>query len=283
MQMQPVVKAAVRQGLRTAGRTAAVQRVLHFYDFYGLIPPWDRPLTAEQATADVLRGAPTEMSQEERAFLFALVRGVKPRRVLEIGTAEGGSSLVMATAMEANGGAGRVYTIDPVPRIQFDTMLLHGRVDIVVGLSPHAIEDAAARADGPFDLVLIDGIHIYDQTKRDLAAALRHTAESAYVLLHDAFHYGVSEAIRETVESSPRLHDCGYVCNQPRPVGDLATHAASGCSESVPQSSTSARWWSGHGGRRESRRRTCGACETTTSGTARPLSRATTAGNMLSR
>jgi len=46
-----------------------------------------------------------------------------------------------------------------------------------------------------------------------------------YVLFHDAFHFGVSEAIRHAVEADATLHDCGYVCARPRRVGDLLTHA----------------------------------------------------------
>jgi predicted O-methyltransferase YrrM len=172
-----------------------------------------------------IASAPSEMSMEERLFLYALVRGCAPRRVLEIGTSEGGSALIISAALNDNDNDGHIATVDPLPRIEFDYALFHGRLHIVQGFSPEAISTAVRIIGGPFDFILIDGVHIHDQAKKDLEGALAFAAEHAYILLHDSFHFGVSEAIREVVEQEPLLHDCGYVCNRPRPVGDLATHA----------------------------------------------------------
>ena len=58
--------------------------------------------------------------------------------------------------------------------------------------------------------------HQYSQVRRDIAGILPHLAEGAYVLFHDAFHYGVATAIREAVEGDARLHDCGYACRTAR-------------------------------------------------------------------
>jgi predicted O-methyltransferase YrrM len=173
---------------------------------------------------EVIFDAPTEMSVDERLFLYALARGSVPQRVLEIGTSQGGSAAIFAAALEAN-GAGTVVGIDPMPRIDLPFGVFHGRFHLVTGESPGAIEEAARLAGGPFDLVLIDGMHIYEQAATDLAGAMPYMAEEAYILFHDAFHFGVSEAIREALEADPALHDCGYVCSQPRRVGELLTHA----------------------------------------------------------
>ncbi len=173
---------------------------------------------------DIINSAPSEMSIEERLFLYALVRGVKPGNVLEIGTSLGGSSMVMSTAMEEN-GIGRIISIDPSVNVDPADPRFHRRFVQVQAESPAAVARAADLAGGPFDLALIDGIHIYKQAAKDLAATLECLADDAYLLLHDSFHFGVSEAIREAVEREPRLMDCGYVCNSPRPVFELATHA----------------------------------------------------------
>jgi predicted O-methyltransferase YrrM len=190
-----------------------------------------RTAQAELAAVDhrlddltVVLDAPTEMSEDERLFLYALVRGTKPERVLEIGTSRGGSAAVFAAALEAN-GKGIVVGIDPLPRIEVPDEQFHGRFHLVTGESPGAVAEALEIAGGPFDLVLIDGMHIYQQTADDLAGALPAMADQAYVLFHDSFHFGVSEAIREGIEREPSLVDCGYVCNEPRRVGDLLTHA----------------------------------------------------------
>lgn len=215
-------RALAKRSLAAMAGTAPGQRVLRFCADRDLVPP---SATPAGDVASLVREAPTEMSQEERGFLYALVRGCRPSRVLEIGTSEGGSSLVMALAMDENGGEGRVWTIDPLPRIAFDRALFHGRVESVTGTSPDAVHEVAARAGGPFDLAVVDGIHIYKQAAADLAAIRPHLAEGAFVLMHDAFHFGVSEAARELVEADRAVHDVGYPCNRPRRVGDRVTHA----------------------------------------------------------
>lgn len=217
-----VARELAKRSVVSLAATQAGQRVLQFCANRDLVPA---RVSAGHDVASLVREAPTEMSQEERGFLYALVRGCRPRRVLEIGTSEGGSSLVMALAMEENGGDGHVWTIDPLPRIPFDPALFRGRVDSVTGTSPEAVEDVARRAGGPFDLAVIDGIHIHKQAAADLAAVRSHLAEGAFVLMHDAFHFGVSEAARELVERDPQVHDVGYPCNRPRRVGERVTHA----------------------------------------------------------
>lgn len=217
-----VVRQVAKRSVWGLAESSTGQRVLQFCANRDLVPASAAP---RRDVPGLVEKAPTEMSQEERGFLYALVRGCQPRRILEIGTSEGGSALVMALAMEENGGEGRVWTIDPMPRIEFDQDLFHGRVESVTGTSPEAVRDVAARAGGPFDLAVVDGIHIHKQAAADLAAIRPHLAEGAFVLMHDAFHFGVSEAARELVESDPDVHDVGYPCNRPRRVGERVTHA----------------------------------------------------------
>ncbi len=173
---------------------------------------------------EIILDAPTEMSFEERLLLFALVRGTAPERVLEIGTSQGGSAAIFAAALEAN-GHGTVVGIDPLPRIELADEVFHGRFTLITGESPGAIAEASEAAGGRFDLALIDGMHIYQQAADDIAGVLPFLTDDAYLLFHDSFHYGVSEAIREAVEANDELVDCGYVCSVPRRVGYLLTHA----------------------------------------------------------
>lgn len=188
----------------------------------GVLPP--PPPPAAPGHLGAILDAPTEMSLEERLFLYTLVRGFAPERVLEIGTSQGGSAAIIAAALEDN-GRGRVAGIDPLPRIELPQEAYHGRFSLISGFSPQVIPQAVAALGGSVDLLLVDGVHIYRQAAIDVEATLPHLSESAYILFHDAFHFGVSEAIRESVERHPQLHDCGYVCSRPRPVGDLLTHA----------------------------------------------------------
>jgi predicted O-methyltransferase YrrM len=217
------VRHQVKRLLVFAGKTPVVKRVLRMYVSVGIV---DAAL-ASAGTADslgLIDAAPTELNAAERTFLFAIVRGTKPRRVLEIGTSKGGSALIITTALQAN-NFGELWSVDPRAEVQLDPELFHGRLHLVAGVSPRAVEELPGAVDGPFDLFFIDGLHSYDQVRQDLAACLLQAADGGYILLHDSFHYGVSEAIREALEAETRLQDAGYVCNDPAPIGDVTTYA----------------------------------------------------------
>ena len=167
-------------------------------------------------------GARTDMSVDERLFLYAFVRGFRPRRSLEIGVAQGGSALITTNAMEEN-GVGVHVGVDPAPNLKAAWNDLHGRFKLVRGSSPEAIPEAREAAGGPFDFVLVDGLHMYDPARNDIAAVLPHLADGAYLLFHDAFHYGVATAIREAIEANPSLVDCGYPCRTANVYADPVT------------------------------------------------------------
>jgi predicted O-methyltransferase YrrM len=162
------------------------------------------------------------MTVTERLFLYTITRALRPERVLEIGSRHGGSASIMAAAME-DVGCGRIVGVDPAPKITVPQRHFFGRFDLIEAPSPDALPEARRRSGAPFDLALIDGLHIYDQARRDLAGTLPLMQQGAYILLHDAFHFGLSEAIRQELERNSGVQDCGYVCAKPAmKVGVLA-------------------------------------------------------------
>ena len=166
--------------------------------------------------------AQSGMRLDEKLFLYALIRGFQPHRALEIGVGKGGSALITTNAMEEN-GFGVHVGVDPTPNLLIKWKDLHGRFKLISKPSPDAIPEAREAAGGPFDFVLIDGLHFYDPVRKDLAAVLPFLADGAYVLFHDAFHYGVATAIREAVDANPGLVDCGYPCRTPNIWADPLT------------------------------------------------------------
>jgi predicted O-methyltransferase YrrM len=192
---------AARRGVRDTFRAA--RKRLARADLYRLDTP---------ERVGVVFTAPSDMRVDERLFLYSFVRGLKPQRALEIGVARGGSAAIITNAMEDNGGGGRLVGIDPTPDLRIDLKHLHGRYTLLKEYSPQAIPAARQAAGGPFDFVLIDGLHMYDQVTKDIAGVLPYLADGAYVLFHDAFHYGVATAIREAAEATETLVDCGYLC-----------------------------------------------------------------------
>lgn len=201
--LPPRVKEVVHDARRSAKRLRSrLVRRLSRPNLYRLDTP---------ERVGVVFTAPSDMRIDERLFLYSLVRGFRPDRALEIGVLQGGGGAIMANAMEDN-GKGIIIGLDPAPNLRVRSADLHGRYTVITQPSPQGVPDARAAAGGPFDFVLIDGLHMHEQVRKDIDAVLPHLADGAYVLFHDAFHYGVATAIREAVESEPRLYDCGYAC-----------------------------------------------------------------------
>jgi predicted O-methyltransferase YrrM len=163
----------------------------------------------------VVYTAPSDMQLEERFCLYSLIRGFRPERALEIGVFHGGSGCIIANAMEDN-GKGIAVGIDPQPKIQVRARALHGRYRLLVKPSPEGLPEARELAGGPFEFVLVDGLHLYSQVCRDIEGILPHLCEGAFVMFHDAFHYGVGTAINEALSKNPLLRDCGFPCRMPR-------------------------------------------------------------------
>ncbi|MGL5135100.1 MAG: hypothetical protein ACRC78_21420, partial [Planktothrix sp.] len=75
----------------------------------------------------VIYHEPSDMCVTDRVMLYALVRGLKPTRALEIGVRWGGSARIITNAMEEN-GVGQLVGIDPAPEnFKANPKVLHNR------------------------------------------------------------------------------------------------------------------------------------------------------------
>ncbi len=161
---------------------------------------------------DVIHTAPAWMPEYERVVLYALVVGLRPTRVLEIGTFQGGSTLVMTAALDDNGG-GEIVCVDPDPRLAPETSeAVKHRAKIVAEASPDALAEAMKIAGGSFEFALIDGDHSRAGVVRDIEATLPTLADEAHLLFHDA-HFGeVRDAIDDAITRHPGvLIDAGVI------------------------------------------------------------------------
>jgi predicted O-methyltransferase YrrM len=103
------------------------------------------------------------LEKETAELLRALIVGRKPRRILEIGTSNGYSTIWLAASLAPVGAAkddpgGRVLSIDRNPdklRMAKENLERAGLLDRVELLSGNATEIVAALA-GPFDVVFFD-------------------------------------------------------------------------------------------------------------------------------
>lgn len=153
------------------------------------------------------------MSPSEVMAIGAMVRTLKPRRVLEIGTFEGNTTVNLAANAPADA---RVYTLDlppgwggtfglEVPDIhdnaapghhtgrQFIGSRYAGKVTQLWGDSAQFDWDEFS----PFDFILIDGCHTYEYALADTRNALRVVRPGGVIVWHD---YGMLEDVSRAVD-----------------------------------------------------------------------------------
>ncbi|HEY1929067.1 MAG TPA: class I SAM-dependent methyltransferase [Caulobacteraceae bacterium] len=84
---------------------------------------------------------------------------------------------------------GRYLEIGCADNVLFDAVLATDKtgVDPVRGGTHRMTSDAffAAYDGPPFDVIFIDGLHLYPQVRRDLVNALRHLAPGGWIGMHD--------------------------------------------------------------------------------------------------
>jgi predicted O-methyltransferase YrrM len=130
---------------------------------------------------------------DEAAYLYRLARGLGPATLAEIGRYKGGSTFLLAAAMDTNATLWsydlhvKLATVDEGP--DFDVELesalqrfgLAGRVHLVVADS-RTVEPPA----GGCDLVFVDGDHSYAGVRADYEHWRNAVKPGGHLLFHDA-------------------------------------------------------------------------------------------------
>jgi predicted O-methyltransferase YrrM len=179
----------------------------------GLRTSWNRPDIYDRRSQErlgIIYSAKTHLTIADRLVLYTLVRGTKPKRVLEIGSARGGSASIMAAAMEDNGG-GTIVGVDPSPLINPYGKEYFGRLTLLKESAPEGIVNAMRLAGGTFDLVFSDGPNVYDEVRKTIEAVIPCLSEGASIVVDNGLHYGVNEAVKDVIASEPQLRDCGFL------------------------------------------------------------------------
>jgi predicted O-methyltransferase YrrM len=160
----------------------------------------------------VVHSAPAWLSMPERVLLYGLVAGLQPTRTLEIGTFQGGSTLIICAALD-DLGSGSIVCVDPNPRVAPETWdAVRHRATMVPEGSPGALARAAEIAGGGFDLAFIDGDHSKAGVERDIEATLPTLSDEAHVVFHDANYAEIRDAIDEAVaRHRTELSDAGMI------------------------------------------------------------------------
>lgn len=114
----------------------------------------------EMLAANAAAGLPAiDVSPPQGKLLYLLARMIKAKRVLEIGTLGGYSTVWLARALPDDGIV-VTLEVDPhhaeVARANFQRAHVAGQIDLRVGRALDLLPIVAAEGLGPFDLVFID-------------------------------------------------------------------------------------------------------------------------------
>lgn len=149
--------------------------------------------SARQAAAKAAAN-PGWLKEREGRLLFALAANAPPRgAIVEIGSAEGKSTIWLASGVLAGGKGGVVYAIDPHESYlgrrntheEFLRNMKRAHVgEVVVGLKMTS-EEANRGWKEPVRLLFIDGDHAYGSVRQDFELWSRHLVAGGLVAFHD--------------------------------------------------------------------------------------------------
>ena len=214
-------------------------------DHAALGPPPAGPLNAVIHALERHPGSyPTSSFPEAGRLLYALVRAIRPGRVVETGCHIGYSTLCMAQALEENGHghldsfdlfppdspfdspvAGPCANVEQAARAHVERAGLTHRVTLHRGDSAAGVTAAfpapAAGQPGPVDFAFIDGDHSIAGAARDFRAVEPLIAPGGLVALHDTVPDRCGWAgPRHLLEELPRASRGNWQCvNIPTPEG----------------------------------------------------------------
>ena len=183
--------------------------------------PLEREFAFRFEHVDVVNETPAYLGQRERLALYTMVAATAPDCALEIGTFRGGGSLIISSAL-TDLGRGQLVSLDPDPASRrVSGSALNANTIFYTGRSPDDLPGAreAIRAVDGFQFCFIDASHAYRDVKADLWGVMEHLADEAYVLLHDAYFDGVSQAIQEAA-GHPSWFDGGMLVDCRNRVSD---------------------------------------------------------------
>jgi predicted O-methyltransferase YrrM len=135
----------------------------------------DPELSAAREASDAAGLPQIAVSTQQGKFLSLLAAAIKARRILEIGTLGGFSTIWLARGA---GPGGQVVTLEYEPahaevaRANIDRAGVGDRVEVVVG---PALETLPTLTGGPFDLVFIDADKVNNVAYVDWAVRLSHS------------------------------------------------------------------------------------------------------------
>lgn len=160
------------------------------------------------------------ISSSPQYTLYRLVRYLKPKSILEIGSQHGCSAVAMALAMRDNQTAVDITCIDPflpsgdndgLPTLEnwYRHISAFGYLrDIVLHVTTS--DKILTSLNREFDFVLVDGSHEYKDVKYDFENVLPLVNDGGYIWLHDYMTY---ESVRTACNEVVQQYNLPYAIN----------------------------------------------------------------------
>jgi hypothetical protein len=134
------------------------------------------------------------MSRAEQATLIQVLKNIKPKVAIEIGTYKGGSLQVISDYSE------KVYAVDLTPSDRDERCENLSNVDYLIGDSKRIIPELVNKINNSNDVVefiLIDGDHSYEGVLEDITNLLKLTPKQPItIILHDSFNPACRKGMR---------------------------------------------------------------------------------------
>jgi predicted O-methyltransferase YrrM len=206
-----------RNGTPGAGKdTAAILPADEVEHYSGLGETWLHAMPSALYEMKMPRvwNAPSQMNLAARLMLFTVIYGRAVTRYVEIGTARGGSALIVSQAFELlkkQGLKPRGACIDRSfadvssenrQELQKSFTLIERPANLLSAKVAHK------SVRGHFDCALVDGGRETDQVVSDALALMPFMAPGAYMLFHWAAYAAVAKAL-DYLEANTSLQPCG--------------------------------------------------------------------------
>lgn len=162
------------------------------YENMKKIESWYEPVDELREQANFI----CEMSREDHGFLCGALKSVMPKKILEIGVAEGGTTSIIMNAVKMLDISPEFYSVDLNERFYHDDSLQTGyeneRLRTIIEYYGHheflfgkTIAGQIQAIGNDIDFVIIDTTHSLPGELLDFLTVLPYCKKNAFIILHD--------------------------------------------------------------------------------------------------
>lgn len=116
-----------------------------------------------------------------KLMIYCIIRGIKPKAILEIGIRSGVSTMAMCRAIED----GKIQVDYHCCDINRECESVQNRTTVCLNFHIMPSDELAKKWDKKIDVLFIDGCHEYLQVKKDYFNFSKFVSPNGFIFLHD--------------------------------------------------------------------------------------------------